>query len=68
MTGPHCHRNANGWDGSLEIITTFAPGTPLGTAPSGLSIVKVFAAHLEHQYYGLDEVPATVSRAPGPER
>jgi 3',5'-cyclic AMP phosphodiesterase CpdA len=57
----HYHRNAHGWDGELEMITTSAVGQPLGSDPSGLRIVKVFEVRIELEYYGLDEVPEAVS-------
>ncbi len=55
----HYHRNALGRDGDLEMITTSAVGKPLGKDPSGFRIVKVFEDRLEHQYYGLDQLPTT---------
>jgi 3',5'-cyclic AMP phosphodiesterase CpdA len=57
----HYHRNAHGWDGDLEMITTSAVGQPLGSDPSGLRVVKVFEDRIEHAYYGLDDVPDSVS-------
>ena len=56
----HYHRNSLGTAGRLEMITTGPVGRPLGRDPSGLRIVKVFADHIEHQYYGLDDVPDRV--------
>jgi 3',5'-cyclic AMP phosphodiesterase CpdA len=53
----HYHRNAYGWDGDLEMITSSALGQPLAADPSGLRIVKVFEDRIEHAYYGLDRVP-----------
>jgi hypothetical protein len=43
------------------MITTSAVGQPLGSDPSGLRVVKVFEERIEHAYYGLDEVPDSVS-------
>jgi 3',5'-cyclic AMP phosphodiesterase CpdA len=57
----HCHRNAYGRDGDLEMITTSAIGMPLGNDPSGFRIVKVYEDRIEHVYYGLDEAPEAVS-------
>jgi 3',5'-cyclic AMP phosphodiesterase CpdA len=57
----HYHRNASGWDGDLEMITTSAIGKPLGNDPSGFRIVKVYADRIEHAYYGLGDVPEAVS-------
>jgi len=56
----HYHRNAHGWDGDLEMITTSAVGKPLGNDPSGFRIVQVFEDRIEHAYYSLDEVPPVV--------
>ena len=56
----HYHRNAHGWDGDLEMITTSAVGKPLGNDPSGFRIVQVYEDRIEHAYYGLDEVPPIV--------
>ncbi len=56
----HYHRNSHGRDGDLEMITTGPVGKPLGEDPSGLRIVKVFADRIEHQYYGLNEIPRRV--------
>lgn len=56
----HYHRNAYGRDGAMEMVTTSAVGMPLGKDPSGFRIVKVYEARLEHQYYGMDEVPERV--------
>ncbi|GAH76052.1 unnamed protein product, partial [marine sediment metagenome] len=39
---------------------TSAVGKPLGDAPSGLRIVKVFTDSIEHIYYGLDEIPDSI--------
>ena len=58
----HYHRNAHGWDGSLEMVTTGPVGKPLGDDPSGLRIVRVGAAGLDHAYFALDEVPDGVGR------
>lgn len=56
----HYHRNAEGRDGNLEMITTGPVGRPLGTDPSGFRIVTVEGQKLTHQYYALDSVPDTM--------
>lgn len=56
----HYHRCAYGKDGELEMITSSAVGMPLGKDPSGFRLVKVFEDRIEHQYYGLDELPQSV--------
>jgi 3',5'-cyclic AMP phosphodiesterase CpdA len=53
----HYHRNAHGWDGSLEMVTTGPVGKPLGDDPSGLRIVRVGEYGLDHAYFALDQVP-----------
>ncbi len=57
----HYHNNASGNYGPLQMITTGPVGRPLGDVPSGFRIVKVFKNQIEHRYYGLKEVPETVS-------
>ena len=57
----HLHNNATPLYGKIQLVTTSALGRPLGSAPSGLRIVKVFNDRIEHQYYGLDEVPEKVT-------
>ena len=44
----------------IQMVTTGPVGYPLGDDPSGLRIVKVFQDRIEHQYYGLDNLPDTV--------
>lgn len=56
----HYHRNRIAVSGDLEMVTSGPVGKPLGDDPSGLRIVKVFKDHIEHEYYGLDEVPERV--------
>jgi len=61
----HYHRNAHGWDGPLEMVTTGPVGRPLGDDPSGLRIVRVGEAGLDHAYFALDAVPKRVGRLIG---
>jgi 3',5'-cyclic AMP phosphodiesterase CpdA len=56
----HYHRNAHGFDGDLEMITTGPVGMPLGVDPSGFRIVRAGPDGLEHVYYGLDAVPESL--------
>ncbi|MCP4711542.1 MAG: hypothetical protein GY869_23230 [Planctomycetes bacterium] len=56
----HRHLNLYGKDGPMEMITTAPVGMPLGDDPSGFRIVKVYPDHIEHQYYGLDQIPGSV--------
>jgi len=57
----HYHRNALARDGGLELITTSAVGRPLGDDPSGFRVVKVWPDRIEHEYYGLDDVPDAIT-------
>lgn len=56
----HYHRCAYGRYGEMEMITTSAVGKPLGKDPSGFRLVKVYEDRIEHQFYGLDDLPQTV--------
>ncbi len=49
----HYHRNAQGRDGGVEMITTGPVGRPLGDDPSGFRIVKAGRNSLEHEYFAL---------------
>ena len=57
----HRHRNFLVRSGGFEMVTTSSLGKPFGDDPSGFRIVKVYADRIEHQYYGLDAVPAAVA-------
>ncbi len=41
----------------IAMVTTGSVGYPLGEDPSGLRIVKVSRDKIEHQFYGLDQIP-----------
>ncbi|MEO2019089.1 MAG: metallophosphoesterase [Fuerstiella sp.] len=56
----HYHRNAYGRAGAMEMITTGPVGRPLGKDPSGFRIVTVHETKIQHQYYGMDDVPKTI--------
>ena len=53
----HYHRNASGRDGSLEMISTGPVGKPLGGAKSGIRIVTVSDAAVEHRYHEFGDLP-----------
>lgn len=56
----HYHNNAvNNYKG-VQLITTSALGKPLGKAPSGMQIVKIYNDRIEHEYYGLDDLPDSI--------
>lgn len=59
----HYHRNSYGKAGEIEMITTGPVGRPLGKDPSGFRVVKVFENRIEHEYYGMENVPESASGA-----
>jgi 3',5'-cyclic AMP phosphodiesterase CpdA len=52
----HLHQNNLTGNSQFEVVTTGPVGMPLGEAVSGFRIVKVYPDHVEHRYYGLDDV------------
>lgn len=56
----HLHNNKELRYGSILLVTTSALGKPLGNAPSGIRIVKIYHDRIEHLYYGIDELPGSV--------
>lgn len=56
----HLHDNREVAYKDMQLITTSAVGKPLGDAPSGFRIVKVFPDKIESVYYGLEEVPEAI--------
>jgi len=56
----HHHNNGYAKYGNMELVTTSALGKPLGEAPSGFRIVKVYFDRIEHEFFGLEELPASV--------
>lgn len=56
----HYHRNAEGRDGELDMVTTGPVGMPLGGAKSGMRLVTVNRAGVQHKYYELGELPETI--------
>ena len=56
----HWHRNNSASDGGLHVVATGPVGYPLGQDPSGFRIVKVLEDRIEHEYFGFDDMPATV--------
>jgi serine/threonine-protein phosphatase CPPED1 len=57
----HLHNNKELTYGNIMLITTSALGKPLGKAPSGMRIVKVYNDRIEHNFYGIDELPEAVN-------
>ena len=56
----HHHNNGYASYGNMKLITTSALGKPLGEAPSGFRIVKVYPGKIDHQFFGLEELPGKV--------
>lgn len=55
----HYHRNAEGHDGDLDMVTTGPVGMPIGPDPSGFRIVRL--DNLDHPYIGLGTIPNQVT-------
>ena len=56
----HWHRNSYAADGEMLMVISGPVGYPLGDDPSGLRIVKVYQDRVEHEYFGMDDVPISV--------
>ena len=56
----HWHRNKYAADGDMLMVISGPVGFPLGDDPSGLRIVKIYDDRVEHQYFGMDDVPISV--------
>lgn len=56
----HYHNNSLTNYGEIQLVTTSALGKPLGKAPSGIRIIKIYRDRIEHEYFGFDLIPATV--------
>lgn len=56
----HLHNNASVKYENIDLVTTSAVGKPLGSAPSGIRVIKVYTDRIESTYYSLDEIPATI--------
>lgn len=56
----HYHNNSLSTYGNVALVTTSALGKPLGKAPSGVRIIKVYSDKIEHEYFGLEELPDSV--------
>lgn len=56
----HYHNNSLSSYGNVQLVTTSALGKPLGNAPSGFRIVKVYSDRIEHTYFGLEELADSV--------
>lgn len=56
----HYHNNSLSSYGNVRLVTTSSLGKPLGKAPSGFRIVKVYSDKIEHEFFGLDALPEKV--------
>ena len=56
----HYHNNSLSNYRNMQLVTTSSLGKPLGKAPSGMRIVKVYSDRIEHGYYGLEELPDSI--------
>jgi 3',5'-cyclic AMP phosphodiesterase CpdA len=53
----HYHRNEEGRDGDLEMVTTGPVGMPLEGARSGIRVVTITPAGVTHKYYDFGALP-----------
>ena len=58
----HYHRNSEGRDGELEMVTTGPVGMPLENAKSGMRIVTVAPETVTNKYYEFGELPETIGK------
>ncbi len=56
----HSHKNSLSSYGNIQMVTSSALGKPMGPAPSGMRIVKVYSDRIEHEFFGLEEIPDSV--------
>jgi serine/threonine-protein phosphatase CPPED1 len=56
----HYHRNSEGRDGALDMVTTGPVGMPLEGARSGIRIVTVTSAGVTHRYCDFGDLPETL--------
>lgn len=56
----HLHNNAYGKYGEIQLVTTSALGKPLSKAPSGMRVIKIYENKIEHDFYGIDELPEII--------
>jgi len=56
----HWHKNNYASDGSMQMVASGPVGYPLGDDPSGLRVIKVYEDGIQHEYFGLDDVPQTI--------
>ncbi|HTX37600.1 MAG TPA: metallophosphoesterase [Bryobacteraceae bacterium] len=59
----HYHRNSEGRDGALDMVTTGPVGMPLDGAQSGIRIAWVTPAGVKHRYFDFGDLPETLEPA-----
>jgi 3',5'-cyclic AMP phosphodiesterase CpdA len=59
----HTHRNLLAREGQLEVVATAPVGKPLGQDGSGLRVVTVSEAGLQHHYYEFGKLPDKLGNA-----
>ncbi|WP_242094368.1 metallophosphoesterase [Aestuariivivens sediminicola] len=57
----HLHDNNEVSYKDMQFITTCAVGKPLGDAPSGFRVIKVYPDRIDSIYYGLEKVPEAIT-------
>jgi len=53
----HLHRNSEGRDGDLDMVTTGPVGKPLDGGKSGMRLVTITADGVTHKYYDFSDLP-----------
>jgi len=53
----HLHRNSEGRDGDLDMVTSGPVGMPLNGGRSGMRLVTIAGDALTHKYYDFSELP-----------
>lgn len=56
----HWHRNNYTTDGDMLMVISGPVGFPIADDPSGLRIVKVYDDRVEHEYFGMGDIPISV--------
>jgi len=59
----HYHRNSEGHDGALDMVTTGPVGMAIEGGKSGMRIVTVTAGGVKHQYYDFGDLPESLEPA-----
>ena len=57
----HWHQNGYAADGEMLMVISGPVGFPVADDPSGLRIVKVYDDRVEHEYFGMDDVPRSIT-------